>query len=84
MSSNTQPVFNSGVGPGPLYVSLTVSVLSCYCYETVNKMVFSKFNKHDFESNENVVITDCSRLSSSGSCLNVVNQTKHLQHAHTG
>lgn len=81
MSSKTQPVFNSGVGPGPIYVSLslTVSVLSRYCYETVNKMVFSKFNKHDFESNSDVVvITDHSRLGpalktlKSGRCLNVV------------
>lgn len=115
-----QLVFNSGVGPGPIYASLSRSLcrsfslsrslcrshslalalalflsrslsfsfalalcrslslalalslslslsqfqfFSCYCYETVNKMVFSKFNKHDFESNSNVVvITDCSRL----------------------
>lgn len=27
---------------------LSVSVLSCYCYETVNKIVFSKFNKQGF------------------------------------
>lgn len=28
----------------------TVSDLSSKCYETVNKIVFSKFNKNDFES----------------------------------
>lgn len=67
VSSRTQLVFNSGVGQGPMYVTLslflTVSVLSCYCYETVNKTVFSKFNKHDFESNLNIVIiTDYNRI----------------------
>lgn len=37
----------------PLSLSLfphTVSDLSSKCYETVNKIVFSKFNKNDFES----------------------------------
>lgn len=32
-----QVVFNSGVGPGPIFVSLAVSLLSCCWYETVNK-----------------------------------------------
>lgn len=56
LASQHRLVFNSGLGPinGSL---VQFQLISHCCYETVNKMVFSKFNKDNFESNSLMLLS---------------------------